>query len=325
VRLLRLILSLFLVFALLGLPSAALAAPAAAPAKEDIVIFGEDYTLASGESINGNLVLFGGDATVESGALVQGSVVVFGGDVDVDGTVDENVIVIGGDAQIGSHAIIEGDLVNPFGSIDRGFGAQVQGNQVSNIGPGVFREFRWVLGGHLFSGAWISFNTIAMTGVAFLLALFVPEPLRRTASTIATRPGTSGGLGALTFILLPFVLVVTIITCILPPIILLLAIAGGIFGWAALGLEIGRLLARSLRSDWSPVMQATVGTVLLTLVAGLLTLIPFIGWLPGFVLGAAGLGAVLLTRFGTQPQQPAIAASRAGSQSAKPARKRTAR
>ncbi|MEK7278712.1 MAG: hypothetical protein AAB427_15280, partial [Chloroflexota bacterium] len=43
---------------------------------DDIVIFGDDFTLASGQTIDGDLIVFGGNAVIEQGAVVTKGVVV---------------------------------------------------------------------------------------------------------------------------------------------------------------------------------------------------------------------------------------------------------
>ena len=50
----------------------------AKPLLEGQVVFGSNYTLKSGETLNGDLVVFGGTVTVEKGARVEGSVVLLG-------------------------------------------------------------------------------------------------------------------------------------------------------------------------------------------------------------------------------------------------------
>src|SRR5512144_1903617 len=51
------------------------------------VIFGQFYTLKSGDTLDGNLLVFGGSATIEKDATVNGSIVLFGGSLTVNGTV----------------------------------------------------------------------------------------------------------------------------------------------------------------------------------------------------------------------------------------------
>ncbi len=61
------------------------------------VVFGEDFTLKSGDTLGGDLVVFGGNVTIEEDAIVNGSVVVFGGNVEFakDSKINGNTVMIG--------------------------------------------------------------------------------------------------------------------------------------------------------------------------------------------------------------------------------------
>ena len=48
-------------------------------------IFGSNFTLKSGETLNEDLVVFGGSVSIEKGATVNGAVVLFGGSLTLDG------------------------------------------------------------------------------------------------------------------------------------------------------------------------------------------------------------------------------------------------
>jgi len=288
---------------LLAAPTSALAAPVYTPSGDE-VIFGDSYTLPAGEVLDGNLIVFGGNVSIEDGAAVLENLVVFGGNVDMSGTVAGDMVVIGGNVDLRAGALVEGDLVNPGGRINREPGAEVHGNLVTQF------NFQWMRNIHIgsgvswFSGVWQLAQAVALTGVALLLMLIIPDHVARTADIVARKPMAAGGLGLITFILLPFALIITIITLVLPPVILLVVIFGYVFGWVALGFHLGKGLANTLNADWSRLMQGALGTFLLSLAAGFVAWIPCVGWLAGLGLGMVGLGAVLLTRFGTL-QEPA--------------------
>ena len=105
------------------------------------VIFGQSYTLKSGETLNGDLLVFGGSATIEAGATVIGNTVVFGGSLVVNGQVTGDVAVTGGSITIGSSAHIHGNLATVGASLDRADGSQIDG-QIYNtatswVGSGI--------------------------------------------------------------------------------------------------------------------------------------------------------------------------------------------
>jgi hypothetical protein len=92
------------------------------------------------------------------------------------------------------------------------------------------------------------------------------------------------------------------------------------FGLISLGLEVGRRIAKMFHLEWVAAVSAGVGTFALVLVLnGLEAVIPCFGWVFPALAGFVGLGAVLLTRFGTQSypaSAPAAAASDASQDSA---------
>ena len=96
-----------------------------------------------------------------------------------------------------------------------------------------------------------------------------------------------------------FIVLLAITIC-LSPVAFLLGVAmlvAGIFGWIAIGLLVGqRLLEAFGVKGITRLMAVAAGTLLISV----LRAIPCLGALIGFVVGCAGLGAVVLTRFGTQ-------------------------
>jgi hypothetical protein len=113
----------------------------------------------------------------------------------------------------------------------------------------------------------------------------------------------------------PFFAILMLITiCLIPAAILLLLILvlAGIFGWVAMGVEVGRRLLRSMNHEYQPVVAAGLGTLVFALVANGFSFIPCVGWLVPFLITTVALGAVMITRFGTQYYRPAPVSSTAG-------------
>jgi hypothetical protein len=79
-------------------------------------------------------------------------------------------------------------------------------------------------------------------------------------------------------------------------------VAAVLFGWVALGAIVGARLAPALKlGDLSPAVTGALGTFALTITVEILRLVPCLGPLLAIGLASLGLGAVVLTRFGTQP------------------------
>ncbi len=110
-------------------------------------------------------------------------------------------------------------------------------------------------------------------------------------------------MGLLTLVVGILLAVGLIITLCLSPVGVAAAIAlvvATLFGWLAIGITIGeRLMPTFTSRAVAPFWTAALGAGLLTLLSDLLGLIPCVGWIGGFLVTCAGLGAVALTRFGT--------------------------
>jgi hypothetical protein len=296
------------------------------------VIFGESFTLASGETLTGDLLVFGGTADIQAGATVEGNVVLFGGELIVDGDVIGTVSVTGATVTLGPSAHIGGDLVTVGATLERAETAQVDGqvfntatswSDTSNGEPPVLPEITVPevtvpeittpvvnFNLHPFQYFWnVIGNAIFLGLLAMLLMLFLARQSERVAQAAITQPVTAGGLGLLTVIAAPFAIVLLSITIILIPAAILaaIALAGAlIFGWIALGYETGKRLTNAFHWQWHPAFSAGLGTFLLTLVVNSAQILNFIPglkcftWILPTLVGLFALGAVIMTRFGTQ-------------------------
>jgi hypothetical protein len=296
-------------------------------------VFGGSYTLRSGERLSGDLVVFGGDATVESDSRVDGNVVVIGGDVDIAGRVGRDVVLIGGMARLRSSAVVGGQLVRVGGGLQQDEGAQIHGGESGGVTippippvppvPSVPRprvvEW-WQFGANSFINfVWHVTRAVGSTILLALLALFVVslwrEPVDRVRQTIANATGVSWVVGFLTplafavivpaFAVLSAILVLALclglVGFVLIAVVSLALAIAWLMGWIALGQIAGERLLHAIGThDATPAASAAVGTAVITLVW--LALEPFcgLGWLFFALSAPLGLGAVILTRFGTQ-------------------------
>jgi hypothetical protein len=146
--------------------------------------------------------------------------------------------------------------------------------------------------------------------LALVIVLLLPRYSLNVINTMAAQPVLAGGIGLLTMVLLPFVavlLALLAITIILIPVTLIgfMVIAAALaLGWIAVGYELGKLLETSLKQDWAEPVVAGIGTLMLGVGSWLVSMIPCIGWFLIVLVAAVGLGAVVLSRFGTQLNLP---------------------
>jgi hypothetical protein len=281
-------------------------------------IFGENYTLKSGETLNEDLVVFGGSVSIEKDAKVNGAIVLFGGSFTLDGDVNKDVVVMGGAVKLGANAHIHGNLVTLGAPVDRDAGAKVDGDVINNptrpslptapSAPSVPDVPRAVENytNPILNALGVLTQSIVFALLAMLIALFLPIQMRRVSDGVLAQPFVSFGMGLLTLIVFIVVIValalfsVFIVTLFLTiPLILVVSVvftAGMILGWLALGAETGIRIAQMFKREWPLPLAAGLGVFILNLVASL----PYFGGVFSTLVGLAGLGAVFLTRFGTR-------------------------
>jgi cytoskeletal protein CcmA (bactofilin family) len=306
---------LFVVFISLALPGTAFARGL----HDDKVVAGGAFTLRSGETLDGSLVVFGGAVTLEEDSRVNGDVVLLGGTVNINGNVQGSVVGIGGVVSLGGSAVVDGDLTTVAATLNREEGARIEGQIITGFRPSVDLP----LPGGVYipevpnvgfsvppflNVIWFVFRTFLWAALAVLLVMFLPTQTERAANAIVRQPVLAGGIGLLTAIVAPLLLIGIAITIILIPVSLVGALVLAIawfFGRIALGLEIGKRFEQMANQTWPPAVAAGVGTFVLTfIVDGAGELLSCVGWIFPAVVGILGLGGIFLTRFGTQSYPP---------------------
>lgn len=326
-------LTLLVLTAMLAIPSSAALAKGLDDGK---VVFGDSYTLESGETLTGDLVVVGGAVEVQADATVEGSVVVMGGSMKIDGTVEQEVVMIGGTVSLGSNAVVEGDVVMVGGSLQQVEGAEIKGEIINTTSPEVNISTGTAMlplfnvpdapeppnfDFHI-NPLRSAFNVF---GQAFLMALlaalvvaFIPVPTQRVGQAVSSQPLVAGGLGCMTALVVPVALIFLVLltfTVLLAPLTISLIGIGSIllavaliFGEMAIGLEVGQRLVKSFRSEWPLPLSAAMGTFLLVLVVQAIgTLLWCFGWWAPILLSLISVGGVLMTRFGTRAALPPMA------------------
>lgn len=287
----------------------------AAPLLEDEVVFGDSLTLVEGERIDGDLVIIGGELTMRVDSRVDGSVTVVGGPAQVDGRIDGDLVVVGADVDLGENARVDGDVVSIGGHVQKAPGAQagdvVQGLDLENVR--VWQDFRLPLvspdiGFRPRSVIWSTITTLGGSMLLALLGMVIvalwPSQTNEVGRTIVSAPVPSTGLGCLIYplaISLAFFVLITICLAPFVPVVILLLIAAVLFGWIALGSLFGRWLARTL--GWhtaNPAAATGLGVFVLSIFGAILGAVPCLGSLLVLFVSSAGLGAVVLSRFGTR-------------------------
>ncbi|MCX6072055.1 MAG: hypothetical protein NTU91_14575 [Chloroflexi bacterium] len=328
---------MMVVLSLVLLAALALPLSAAAAGEGDLlldgrIVFGGSYTLASGETLDGDLLVLGGNVTLESGSIVAGEVVLIGGNLNSAGTIQRDLAVIGGNVNLQAGAVVEGDVSAFGGNVNRDPAARIEG-QITSGGqtveiPGLIPS-RGVPSLELpFSGrSWspnidlgtsrvwnlgsLLVQSLLTAALAVLVVMFGAGGVGRVARAAVDALPASGVVGLLGLVAIPGLLVLVALTiCLIPFSIvgfLIFAVAI-VYGWIGIGLEVGERLTRTFRWSLDPAAAAGVGTFVVSLVANGIGFIPCVGWLAPMFVTAVALGAVLLTRFGRQGYPGRVAA-----------------
>ena len=289
-------------------------------------IFGSNFTLKSGETLNEDLVVFGGSVAIEKDASVNGAVVLFGGSLTLNGNVSKDVVVLGGAVRLEANTHIQGNLVTFGAAVSRDPAARVDGDVMNNptrpaspavpVLPGIpsLPQVVSTTANPFWSVISTLGQSIILALLAMLIALFLPMHMRRVADGVVAQPFMAFGMGLLSLVMfiiaivalaLFSILIITLIVTI--PLIACLAIvfsAACVMGWLALGLEIGLRISEMFKREIPLPLAAGLGVFCLNLVAQGVGFIPCIGGLLAGLIGFAGLGAVVMTRFGMRVLQP---------------------
>ncbi len=308
------------------------------PVPGDKVIFGGNFTLARGQSLDGDLVIFGGTAVVEKDATVNGDIAVMGGAATIDGIVNGDIVALGGVIHLGPDAVVDGDATAIGGVIQRNPGARVRGNIVETnpqekegviggIGTGGIQatppapgEWEGQFNDLPFSGvhhgpfSWLlrmflnGMSAIAWTAILVALGVFLillaPRATERVAVAMRSNLILSFAVGlGVTLLMVPVILLLAITICLIPVAIAVpfVWLAALVFGWLALGWLLGKEILKNTQNA-TPIWEVVVGVTIITLLWRLPYILPFIGgaasFLVIFVAGNIAIGGVLLTRFG---------------------------
>ncbi|NDJ76762.1 MAG: hypothetical protein GYB65_10930 [Chloroflexi bacterium] len=281
-----------------------------------------DYTLASGEQRSNDQLIMAQNIDLEAGSQIDGDATLIGSDVILDSEVIGDVVVISDTLAVGERALVYGDLVICVEDVSRSSDAQIRGDikeecsessrsGLGSIAQSGFDNWRNAL---LFRVGSTFFSALFFGALAALGAVVIPRPLYLMSNSIRNAPGVTGGVGLLTMIVAVGLSVLYLISLLLIlPVVLLPVVLVAWFvialltllGWLALAQLIGEYLFRRLDLGEQPRMiSATVGGVVLVFIAhiwGIFWFTAWIGVLATILLAAVGLGAVVLTRAGTQP------------------------
>ena len=284
-------------------------------------------------------VNIGGDITIEADERVSDPVVAVGGSVTVLGHVDDDVVAVGGSVHLGPNAVVRGDVTSVGGRIEQSHGAVIRGhvNEIRfgppnfQFHPGLF--LGPLVGWDMFSGWFRLVGTLLRLGIVLMLVfvavLAAPRVVERIGERAAREPWMSGFTGLLAQLLFVPVLVLSIVVLavsiigipllVLVPFAILGFLLAVLIGFTGVVLRLGRWAAGPDRPAFVTLAVGVIIVAAVGLLGRTFGLIPaplwpitwflgVIGFFAEYVAWTVGLGAALLTRFGTRGPRPVMPA-----------------
>lgn len=309
--------TLILLLALLFVPTAS--AHAQTPNGGDVFLLGQNYTLASGETLDGSLAVVGGNVTIEEGATVNGDVVVVGGNLTIKGDVngdaaiiggnlsvsakiDGDVVIVGGQAVLTETAVVDGNVATIGGQLEQEPGAEISGTVTNNAPPVEIPEIPAVPNvpdvpavpdipstpatpnfDRVFNPLWNILNVIwralAVASIGMLLTLFLQPQLERVADAITGQPVLAGSFGLLAVVVTPLVILIMVVTLILIPVALVVALLVPL-AWLFGMVALGQEVGERFTKAINQVWSPVLSTGFGTFL--LVLVVGFIGLIPCF-------------------------------------------
>jgi hypothetical protein len=272
-----------------------------------------------------------GSVRVDEDERVTDAVVAVLGSADVRGRVEDDVVAVLGNVHLGPHAVVTGSVTSVGGRIDQEPGAQINGdvNEV-RLHHEPWRHaggawLPWMAARDMFS-SWLSLlGTLLRIAVVMLLTLIVTiaaaRPIERISARAGTDPWLSGFIGLLAQVLFVPVLVLTVVflaisiigipLLLLVPFALVALLFGVLMGFTGVARRVGEW---AVGPHKGPLVATAVGVAVITaaaIVTRIVWLIPgpiaplaialwIIALFVEYLAWTVGLGALLLTRFGTR-------------------------
>ncbi len=317
----------------------------------DLEVVGNNLIIEDGAVVDGDVSVFGGNVDILG--EVDGDVSVIGGNVTVEGVISGDLVTFGGNISLDENASFSGDCLSIGGNVTQGdklicdqlpfsFSENLQNlfGDFPGVNPPETPELpaipdlparveeRGGAGSILGESVKVVGRTLLLGALAWIISSIWGTNLKRVSHAVVERPIASAIVGVLStgafasvMTLLSVIFGVLVLACGIGllgvPVLLVLAglfIAAGIIGWVAIGQLFGNRLNSRLRLSEDPqVNNAVTGTVILTLVLGLVGALPsflgsgFFAWMFITVFGSIGLGAATLTKLGRQ-NYPALPA-----------------
>ncbi len=257
-----------------------------------------------------DVISFGGDVTVRG--VAKKSVIVIGGSISIYGTVHEDVFGIGSKVAVFSGAKIDGDLIVIGGKLRKDRATCIEGDMFyfkpSRNFPALFKSAIKSATAFPLKTHEIFLKIISLLSwfiiVVIVLAIF-PRNISRASLLMSSNMGRSFLIGLLFLVvILVFFAFFSFLSLFLIGVPFLAFILIGlfvtlIFGRTVIFHWLGSILLKSFkRYEFSNMIAIVVGFMIFFV----LSFLPFLSIIARIFVDIAGIGIVIITRFGTREE-----------------------
>ncbi len=253
-------------------------------------ITGGSVDITDSASLSGSLVA--GTGNLQIFAPVAGGMTIGGGNVVIGNTVDGNIAAGVGQLTLTPDAQVRGDVHYwSEAEADIAPGASVSGSIRQDMPPRGSTEAAEGVFSAIGAGLTLaSFISALILGLLFIK--FVPRFMERISETVRTAPVRSAVIGFIALVVVPILAFFLFITLLLIPLSIVVMVIyflvmylSKIFVAYAIGIKAAELL----KVTWARGVVYAAGLILFYLISA----IPIIGWIFGFVAMLIGFGAIL--------------------------------
>jgi cytoskeletal protein CcmA (bactofilin family) len=268
----------------------------------DVTISGQakDMLVAGGNiAVNGiikrDLLIGGGQVYINEQAKVGNDVFLGCGDADIAGKIYRDLKIGGGDITIAPSALVKGDIDYSAQKIDISKQAKILGAVTSFAAPDYGKEATRMFSGFIAAQKIIGFFAIVLLGI--LEIVFLHNHVKLLTEKMIGAFWKSLGWGILSLIVIPLAVILLLVTLIGIPlgILLLVAYCFGIYVAVIFtSIVFGKwILGKLGKPDTSLIWGFLLGFIILSLI----TMVPVVGWIIGFILFLWAFGALVSSEF----------------------------
>lgn len=274
-----------------------------------------------GEEYGDDIVKVGESVFVAAGDVVAGDVVVFRGNAIIEGTVAGSVVVIGGEIRARRGSEIKGDIVAIGGTIEEDEDVIIRGEKILIGGVAGRIGDELDISARMLRVLVAAISLFVSLVLYFITMLFLRSRVVRASEHLSSGLLRCFGAGVLSAILGSFALLIVMIPLIITIVGIPLAVILGMSWFGVVTIAgtvfvygLGRTIAARAGIDAGVFARLAIGLAVLMIPAVIAFVVGAAGgpmpvyvffqaltlfvWFFGFLVG---LGAIVLSRFGTRP------------------------